>query len=252
MADFFAFSTSFNHWYKSPLGRAVAEAEFMQLNKILPRLFGLHKVQIGYMTDINWLSSSPIHHQVTVSLPQQAQTLRPSLYSNFTHLPFRNDSIDVILLPHTLELVADVQPILQEAWRTLTQDGHLLIFGFNPWSLWGLLRLFHLQNKTTAPWGGHFHSASTIYNLIADWGGAITLQHNFFFRPPLQRADRLSKLYWLETVAPYMFPGMGALYLLACKKQTVPLTPITTRWQWTEEVVVDKSFGTSAGRLNRG
>jgi SAM-dependent methyltransferase len=57
-------------------------------------------------------------------------------------LPFASDSIDAILLPHTLELVQDPYAVLREAERVLCAEGCLLIFGFNPWSGWGARRLF--------------------------------------------------------------------------------------------------------------
>ena len=59
-----------------------------------------------------------------------------------TALPFASDSIDAILLPHTLELVEDPYAVLREAERVLCAEGCLLICGFNPWSGWGMRRLF--------------------------------------------------------------------------------------------------------------
>ncbi len=57
-------------------------------------------------------------------------------------LPFRSDSIDAILLPHTLELVEDPYAVLREAERVLTGEGCLMICGFNPFSGWGARRVF--------------------------------------------------------------------------------------------------------------
>jgi SAM-dependent methyltransferase len=67
-------------------------------------------------------------------------------------LPFASDSIDAILLPHTLELVQDPYAVLREAERVLCAEGCLLIFGFNPWSGWGARRLFgHLFRRPPFP-----------------------------------------------------------------------------------------------------
>jgi SAM-dependent methyltransferase len=57
-------------------------------------------------------------------------------------LPFASDSIDAILLPHTLELVEDPYAVLREAERVLVAEGCLMICGFNPFSGWGARRLF--------------------------------------------------------------------------------------------------------------
>jgi SAM-dependent methyltransferase len=65
-----------------------------------------------------------------------------TLCAPLTSLPFASDSIDAILLPHTLELVEDPYSVLREAERVLCAEGCLLICGFNPWSGWGARRLF--------------------------------------------------------------------------------------------------------------
>src|SRR5208283_1731784 len=65
-----------------------------------------------------------------------------TLQSQLESLPFASDSIDAILLPHTLELVEDPYAVLREAERVLCAEGCLMICGFNPWSGWGARRLF--------------------------------------------------------------------------------------------------------------
>jgi SAM-dependent methyltransferase len=65
-----------------------------------------------------------------------------TLCAPLTSLPFASDSIDAILLPHTLELVEDPYAVLREAERVLCAEGCLLICGFNPWSGWGARRIF--------------------------------------------------------------------------------------------------------------
>jgi len=53
-------------------------------------------------------------------------------------LPIGSDSIDAVLLPHTLEFAADPYSIVREADRVLVAEGQLIVMGFRPWSLWGL------------------------------------------------------------------------------------------------------------------
>ena len=65
-----------------------------------------------------------------------------TLCAPLASLPFASDSIDAIILPHTLELVEDPYAVLREAERVLCAEGCLMICGFNPWSGWGARRLF--------------------------------------------------------------------------------------------------------------
>ncbi len=76
----------------------------------------------------------------TLLAPQAAPGV--NVCAPLTALPFRSDSIDAVLLPHTLELVEDPYAVLREAERVLCAEGCLLICGFNPYSGWGVRRLF--------------------------------------------------------------------------------------------------------------
>src|SRR5690606_11224800 len=56
-------------------------------------------------------------------------------------LPFDTQSLDLLVLPHTLECSSDPHQVLREAERVLIPEGRLVITGFNPWSLWGAGRM---------------------------------------------------------------------------------------------------------------
>ena len=59
------------------------------------------------------------------------------LQSTYMQLPFAMQSIDLVLLPHTLERNKDAKRVLSESWRVLAPNGHLILLGINPFSLWG-------------------------------------------------------------------------------------------------------------------
>ena len=48
-------------------------------------------------------------------------------------LPFAEGSLDLIALPHTLELCGDPHAALREAHRALMHEGRLVITGLVPW-----------------------------------------------------------------------------------------------------------------------
>ena len=49
-------------------------------------------------------------------------------------LPFPNQSLDLVVLPHTLELTRDPHQALAEVERVLMPEGRVVILGFNPTS----------------------------------------------------------------------------------------------------------------------
>src|SRR3989344_1253033 len=53
-------------------------------------------------------------------------------------LPFAAASLDLLVLPHTLELSIDPHAALREVERVLVPEGRVVISGLNPTSLWGL------------------------------------------------------------------------------------------------------------------
>ncbi len=53
--------------------------------------------------------------------------------------PWPADSVDAVLLPHTLEFAADPYAIVREVDRVLSGEGQLVVLrGFQPFSLWGI------------------------------------------------------------------------------------------------------------------
>ena len=127
-------------WFEGPLGARVLREEAALATLALDNVFGFELLQVGA-----W---GPKRHLLAGARTQHATLLAPELSPGVTlcapldTLPFRSDSIDAILLPHTLELVEDPYAVLREAERVLTGEGCLLICGFNPFSGWGARRRF--------------------------------------------------------------------------------------------------------------
>lgn len=57
-------------------------------------------------------------------------------------LPFQTNSIDGVVLHHSLEEHTDPRLVLREVFRVLAPGGRLIVAGFNPWSLIGLRRAY--------------------------------------------------------------------------------------------------------------
>lgn len=66
----------------------------------------------------------------------------PTLVARVDELPFQTRTLDGVVLHHALERVADPRTALREVARVLAPGGRLLICGFNPWSAYGLRRLY--------------------------------------------------------------------------------------------------------------
>lgn len=217
-----------NAWFESQLGNRVLQMEIQCLSTILPKLFGFHLVQIGSIGHGRLLENSRIRHKCVLS--RSLDTPSTCVYARATALPFANDSVDVVVLPHILEFEDHPHEVLREVQRILIPEGRVIILGFNPLSLWGLWHWFLLK-KEVAPWCGHFLPILRIKDWLALLGLDVVTQHTFFFSLPVQRQRFVKTAQHLDQWGERWLPNMGAIYVLVACKRVLPLTLIRPRWQ---------------------
>ena len=215
---------SLHAWYQRPLGRALAEAEQAALARQLPNLFGYHLVVIDPPWGECRLDDSRIAHHVIQSA---APSILPcaGLAADTDHWPIQTDSVDAVILPHTLELSTNPHQVLREADRSLIPDGHLVILGFNPFSLWGARQML-TRRDGRLPWGTRFRSQHRIRDWLGLLGFDTLTSHYLFQRPPLQNAQILDKLQCLEPEAGGGLLLLSACYIMVARKRSIIMTPL--------------------------
>ena len=223
-------------WYRLHLGRLLLESECALLGEVLPNLFGYHLIQVGRLADADLLSTSRIGHRVVLDADVELNNPPPNLYARPDTLPINSDSVDVLVLPHTLEFEADPHEVLREAERVLIAEGSIVILGFNPWSLWGLWRLF-LWRTRIPPWCGRFMSLTRIRDWLALLGFDEVQVVPYFFRPPLHHLGVMEKLKVMERLGARWWPKLAGAYILVAKKRMATLTPIKPRWRRQRSLV---------------
>lgn len=226
-----ALGQSLSLWFDQSLGRHLIDLERQHLARVLPNLFGYHVVQMGHAGSGDLLESSCIQHKVIARLDDgTAREAGTALVCSAESLPLAADSLDVVVLPHVLEFSTNPHKVLREAERVLIGEGHLVLIGFNPWSLWGLWRQF-LCWRDEPPWCGHFYGLSR----IRDWLSLLDLElvrtERFSYRPPLRNARLMGRMWHLELLGRHLWPWLGGVYLLVAKKRVIPLTPLRMRWR---------------------
>ncbi len=150
------------------------------------------------------------------------------LQCEFDALPFDTRSLDLVLLPHALELARDPHLALSEVERVLVPEGKVVIVGFNPNSLWGLrqragrlLRRLGLRGADGLflPTGGEFIA----YGRMRDWLRLLSFEVETgrfgCYRPPLRTEKWLSRYAWMDPMGQRYWPVFGAVYLLVAVKR---------------------------------
>jgi|GEM_PF-713447 len=202
------------------LGKSLLTEERQLFDQLLKHRYGKHALLIGVPQQQELLRAADIPFHSLLS--PFSSTDQPTIESDFHELPILTGSSDVVILPHTLEVVDNPRQLLAEACRIVKPEGLIIICGFNPYSIWGMRKW---------PWGGNFIQARAIkYWLgLADF----VLEHQKFilFRPPINHPSLYQKLRYIEHIGKKCFPILGGVYILLARAKVIPLTPIRMKWK---------------------
>ncbi|MFI4938567.1 MAG: class I SAM-dependent methyltransferase [Candidatus Berkiellales bacterium] len=229
-------------WYQEVVGSRLIAAESIELERFLKTLYGYHLLFLGEGGLTKLVDSSSISHRILLDPCAEADIPGiSSLRGDLDVFPLRTDSVDVVVLAHVLEHVANPHEILRETQRVLIPEGHIIISGFNPFSCWGI---WHAYKKMTGkmPRQGKMLS----HNRLKDWLTLLNFQivggELFYFRPPVTHQGLHQKLGFLEKWGQKFWPFLAGAYTLHAIKRVVPLTPIRARWR-TEPIWQGASEG---------
>lgn len=215
---------SFAAWLETPQGRYALAWEQTKADLLAADIFGFNAVQIGF-PQIDFLRANRMPFRFTCC-EEGACTTRADPH----HLPFATNSVDLVVLPHLLEFAANPHQILREVDRVLVPEGSVLVIGFNPFSLWGLRRLF-ARGRGEPPWQGRYLSVPR----LRDWFALLGFEtHSGAFgcyAPPLRQEKWLQRLHFLEAAGDRWWPFLGAVYVLQAIKRQHGLRLVTPKWK---------------------
>jgi hypothetical protein len=145
-----------------------------------------------------------------------------------------SDSVDAVLLPHTLEYEPEPHEILREVERILTGEGHLIIFGFRPLSSWGVRHLF--ARDGFPPGLERFIGERRLRDWLKLLGFEIVDARRYLFTLPWGAAGPSSHSFF-ERAGALVWPLFAGGYVLKARKRVYTLTPIRPRWRLRPKVV---------------
>ena len=213
-------------WWESPAGRALIAAEAVLVAEALEDVFGWECLQIGaWGAGRELLAACRTRHRAVLAPP--GLSADADIIGRPTQLPVSGDSIDAVLLPHTLEFASDPYAIVREVDRVLVGEGQLLVLGFRPLSLWGARARF--SRSGFPPGLRRVLSERRVREWLALLGYEVFAARRYLYRSPWRGglaagtgADRLLR-------RGLMFPLPAGAYLLKARKQVYTLTPLRPR-----------------------
>lgn len=210
-------------WLGSPQGRYVMAWEEARIGASVADLFGYNALQIGLpQYDLLAMNRMPLH-RVAGQFGEVDVRCKPS------QLPFGQNSVDLVVMPHALEFHEDPHQILREVERILIPDGKLVITGFNPFSLWGFYRFVNRRSEQF-PVSGNFLSISRLKDWLQLLGFEVERGCFGCYAPPLTRENWLRRLKFLESAGDRWWGFAGSVYLLRAVKRVHGMRLILPAW----------------------
>ncbi len=231
-------------WLRTPPGQCLLRWEQQQIDHAVTDVFGYHALQLGLPSlqglranrmPHRWLATEGQAAEPVTAPPPVDEDLRSlpmesgaALQCDFDALPFPNQSLDLVVLPHALELSRDPHLTLREVERVLVPEGRVMILGFNPASMWGLRQRLGRARGAVGlgarralflPPAGEFLG----YWRLRDWLRLLSFEVEGgrfgCFRPPYKSLRWLERSAWMESVGERWWPVFGAVYFLVAVKR---------------------------------
>lgn len=215
-----------DHWIYHPHGRYLLEAERKALASLLPRYFGYHLLQLGGPLHFDLLETSLINHHIRLADEVAPGFDGSSVKADFDEMPFLPDSIDLVVMPHTLDRLQKPQALLKSVYDVLIPEGHVIILGYNAWSLWRLAKIWRRHDALLQR--AQFHGAGQVRRWLNHAGFQIVYHKSVAHRPPISNEAWLKRFLFLEPMGQLLWPHLGAVHLIVAKKRVVPFTAIRT------------------------
>jgi SAM-dependent methyltransferase len=226
-------------WLQTPAGRYLLDWERAQLDACVADIFGYHALQLG-VPELDGLCANRMPHRGGATQAMDAPQDLPvaaAVLCDFSALPFPAASLDLVLLPHTLEFSIDPHATLREVERVLVPEGRVVICGFNPTSLWGLAqRRGHLYRRLGfgrlfLPDGGEFLG----YWRLRDWlrllGFEVETGEFGCYRPGVTSERWLRRFEWMDRAGARWWPILGAAYFLVAVKRVRGVRLMEPAWK---------------------
>jgi SAM-dependent methyltransferase len=211
-------------WLTTPPGQMLLDWEQAQLDRVVADMFGYHAVQLGWPRLDGLRANRMPHRWLLAGTKDRVEKI--SLLADVHALPFEERSLDLVVLPHTLEFATDPHHTLAEVDRVLMPEGKLVILGFNPASAWGLAqrwgrlrRALNPRRELYLPQAGEFIA----WRRLRDWLRLLSFEVEAgrfgIYRPALRTDKWLARWQWMDRLGDHWWPILGAVYVVVAVKR---------------------------------
>lgn len=206
-------------WYSTSLGQSISTRLEAELSVLLGDVFGYQGLQVGNLVPgLHLLKDAGLQRTLTLDAPGN----EADIHSDVLSLPIASDTMKAVVFFHTLDFCDNAHQALREADRVLTEDGQLIIVGFNPYSAFGARHALSAWRQRE-PWNGRFYARHRVSDWLSVLNYRVLDSNAMFIRPPINSRRLLKRLGKLDKLERWLSP-VGGLYIMRARKQTLPMS----------------------------
>lgn len=225
---------SLSAWLSTDPGQYVRNWEQTRFDGMVDNVFGYRALQIG-LPELDLLRANRMPFKAFAGqvIPEAQHTYDWAgvVCAEPEFLPFDRESMDLVVLPHTLETSNNPHQVLREVERVLVPEGRVVIAGFNPWSLWGLRQRAPLLK----PWLPSDVRQHVSLSRLKDWfkllSFEIDLGHFGCYVPPCRTEKWLERTAFFDSAGDRWWPACGAVYVVSAVKRVHGMTLLKPNWK---------------------
>ncbi|WP_187265426.1 class I SAM-dependent methyltransferase [Reinekea thalattae] len=235
-----------SYWYRTPLGEKLIEQEKVIVARAISGRFAATIAQLdsGYheaLFEKRLFGSGILVSQL------ENRALCPVVCASAEALPFEPESIDMVLLHHTLDVCENPYKAVREASIALKPGGLMIVVGFNPYSSWGLRSLFSAARSNNSIWCSRFIRSSRVEDWMQVLDFELERHEKHVFTLPMVAPNWLNRFNGLKKWLTKLCPFFGAVYVLVGYKQVLGKLPPELRRN-SKRSVLETTLGVSSSK----
>jgi SAM-dependent methyltransferase len=253
-------------WSQTPLGKQLLAEEQAWLDTTLQDVFGYNAAQIApppldalrdnrmsCRSRMVWPIAGDSQDESAGDCGDSSLHQQSCFVGSTDELPFLTESLDLLVLPHALEVAQDAHQLLREAHRVLIPEGRLVITGFNPYSLWAMRRACRSVNLFP-PAGHHWISLPRLKDWLKllnfDLGAGGASAYGAYV-PPFDRAAWLHRFRWMAPAGRRWWPMAGGVYFLMAVKRVHHIQLIGPNWRDKKSLAGKRAAAAPSVRVSK-
>jgi SAM-dependent methyltransferase len=220
-------------WFRGPLGETLLAKESERLFQGMRRFHGDTLLWLGPVCVRGLeLDRCMVRHRYHGALTGAAAVDaigegRTTVFSaHIDALPVAPGSLDAIVVHHGFECSRDPRAAIREVAKALRPGGRMLICAFNPWSFWGLRRLYGVLRGRGR--GSRFVSPMRLLDWLTVLGFELDDGVRYLvYRPPVTGVD-FDRYWWARCrslLERWRLP-VGGVYFVLARKSAVGTLPL--------------------------